>query len=117
LEIRRTLLLYEDEPIGIIGLSRRVRIDATHEMLSQRIPIGFDFALAYKLTDNERYVVQAVVNGELNKNIAKRCNVTERTIESRRSRAMTKLGVKSLPELVRYWLAYSAHRERHVVTD
>jgi len=58
-----------------------------------------------------------VVNGDLNKNIARSCNVTERTIESRRARAMVKLGVKSLPELVRYWIEFSTDAEKHRLSN
>jgi DNA-binding CsgD family transcriptional regulator len=112
LEVRRTLVMYKDEPVGVIGLTRRIRKDPPQLLDTRGVHWRFDFSLVESLTSSERYVVESVVQGELNKNIAKRCNVTERTIESRRARAMSKLGVKSLPDLVRYWVDYSAYRER-----
>jgi len=112
LEVRRTLILYQDEPIGVIGITRRIRKDPPQLLETRSVHWKFDFLLVELLSSGERYVVESVVQGELNKNIAKRCNVTERTIESRRARAMSKLGVKSLPDLVRYWVEYSSHRER-----
>jgi DNA-binding CsgD family transcriptional regulator len=117
LEVRRTLLLYQGEPIGVIGLTRRIRRDMPHVFNLAGSHMHFDFKLASLLTDNERYVVQSVVNGDLNKNIARSCNVTERTIESRRARAMVKLGVKSLPELVRYWIEFSTDAEKHRLSN
>lgn len=117
LEVRRTLILFQEEPVGVIGISRRIRKDPPQLLDSRIVHWRFDFSLVESLTASERYVVESVVQGELNKNIAKRCNVTERTIESRRARAMTKLGIKSLPDLVRYWIEYSSYRERDRLTS
>ncbi|WP_146677332.1 LuxR C-terminal-related transcriptional regulator [Pirellula sp. SH-Sr6A] len=56
------------------------------------------------LTPVERQVVELVVDGQMNKRIASQLGVALRTIESRRSRAMSKLGVSSLSQLVQYWI-------------
>jgi DNA-binding CsgD family transcriptional regulator len=56
------------------------------------------------LTDVERQVVELVVDGHMNKNMAMILDVAVRTIESRRSRAMIKLQARSLSELVRSWI-------------
>lgn len=53
------------------------------------------------LSDGERDVVNHVVAGLLNKQIAAELNVSEITVKVRRAQAMRKMGASSLPELVR----------------
>ncbi len=52
----------------------------------------------------ERQVVEMVVDGNMNKEIAYKLGVALRTIESRRARAMSKLKLNSLPSLVQLWV-------------
>lgn len=54
-----------------------------------------------ELTPREREVMDHVVSGAPNKAIAMDLGLSERTIEIHRSRAMKKMGVTSLAELVR----------------
>jgi DNA-binding CsgD family transcriptional regulator len=98
IEIRRQLILADGIPVGTIGIAKRAEI--------LPMPIyRFDEAHTpfLKLTATELEVIELVVNGEMNKRIAKTLGVALRTVESRRSRAMAKLGVKTLPDLVRLW--------------
>jgi RNA polymerase sigma factor (sigma-70 family) len=53
------------------------------------------------LTPREREVMQHVVDGMPNRRIAELLDVSDRTIEVHRSRAMKKMRVVSLPDLVR----------------
>jgi FixJ family two-component response regulator len=53
------------------------------------------------LTDREREVLQHVVAGMSNRNLAQLLGVSDRTIEVHRSRVMNKMGAESLPDLVR----------------
>ena len=53
------------------------------------------------LTKREREVVNCVMEGMPNKLIARKLGVSDRTIELHRSHAMSKLGVKSVAELVK----------------
>jgi FixJ family two-component response regulator len=53
------------------------------------------------LTPAERAVMNLIVQGKPNKVIAKQLNMSIRTIESRRHEVFTKMGVKSVAELVR----------------
>jgi len=69
---------------------RRQRHVAAEEM-------NVRFAL---LTEREREVVNEVVAGKTNKEIAKALGVTPQAIDARRSRAMSKLGVGTVPQLV-----------------
>ena len=53
------------------------------------------------LTEKEREVLYYLVLGHTNAEIASLCNVSLRTVEARRSRVLSKLGVRTRAELVR----------------
>ena len=53
------------------------------------------------LTPREREVMQHVVDGMSNRRVAELLDVSDRTIEVHRSRAMKKMGVESITDLVR----------------
>lgn len=53
------------------------------------------------LSERERSVLQAVVQGRLTRQIADELGVSERTIKACRAEVMRKLGVTTLPDLVR----------------
>lgn len=57
------------------------------------------------LSDSEREVLQMVLDGTPNKQIASRLGVCVRTVESRRSKIYTAAQVKSVAELVRLCIA------------
>ena len=54
-----------------------------------------------KLTPREKEVMELVVQGHLNKNIAALIGTTEKTVKVHRGRVMKKMGVRSVAELVR----------------
>jgi two-component system, LuxR family, response regulator FixJ len=65
--------------------------------LQQKIPqVAHQNALTGRQTD----VLQAIVAGKSNKEIARDLSLSTRTVEMHRAGAMAKLGVKSLPELL-----------------
>jgi len=53
------------------------------------------------LTPREREVIQHVVDGMSNRRVAELLDVSDRTIEVHRSRAMKKMSAESIPDLVR----------------
>lgn len=59
---------------------------------------------AANLTQREREVMLLVVEGNLNKQIADTLNISMKTVEAHRARVMEKMGVDSLPELVKVCL-------------
>ena len=59
---------------------------------------------AASLTEGERNVVHLIVDGHFNKKVARLLNVSMRTVESRRSKAMKKLGAITFSELVQFWI-------------
>lgn len=56
------------------------------------------------LTKREREVLQHVLRGRLNKQIAADLNISERTVKLHRTAVTTKLGVHSVAELTRLWI-------------
>jgi DNA-binding NarL/FixJ family response regulator len=52
------------------------------------------------LTERERQVYQLLAEGNSNKDIANRLNLSLHTVETHRSRIMEKLGIHSTAELV-----------------
>jgi FixJ family two-component response regulator len=60
------------------------------------------------LTGKEREVLEMIRDGRPNKEIATRLEITPRAVELRRASLMRKLGVSSLPELLRLTIAHEA---------
>jgi DNA-binding NarL/FixJ family response regulator len=54
------------------------------------------------LTTRERQIVQLLVEGNSNKEVAGQLDISVKTVESHRSRIMEKLNLKAFSELVRY---------------
>ncbi len=71
------------------------------EARSSRVETGAIQARLSKLTPREREVLEHVVAGQLNKQIAAELGIVEKTIKVHRARVMNKMGVRSLAELVR----------------
>ena len=61
------------------------------------------------LTSRERQVVEMVVQGHPNKQIAYVLGLAQRTVETHRAAAMKKIGVRSLSELIHLTIASSAN--------
>jgi DNA-binding NarL/FixJ family response regulator len=58
--------------------------------------------VASSLTHREREVVQQVAEGQINKEIAARLNISVKTVETHRASAMRKLKLRTTADLVRY---------------
>jgi RNA polymerase sigma factor (sigma-70 family) len=67
---------------------------------SQRNKLDVVLAYIARLTPRERQVLDLVIRGNTNKQVANKLGATERTIKAHRHRVMEKLQVQSLAELV-----------------
>lgn len=65
-------------------------------------------ALVDRLSAREREVMEHVLRGRLNKQIAADLDIAEQTVKQHRGRVMEKIGVRSVPELVRVCEAAAA---------
>jgi FixJ family two-component response regulator len=87
----------DDELLDAIGVAEerdsvRLQRDAGRNAASKLID---------KLTPREKEVMELIVQGHMNKNIAHQLGTAERTIKEHRGRVMRKLGISSVAELVR----------------
>jgi DNA-binding CsgD family transcriptional regulator len=99
IETSRQLVMHRDEPVGIVGISRRISV-LPPAQLGSVVTNTNPFC---SLKPNEMEVIELVIDGEMNKSIAKKLGIAMRTVEMRRARAMTKLGVNTVTDLVKLW--------------
>ena len=97
------------KPVEAAALIEAVMRGLEHDRLAraqaeEQCRVTMRFAV---LTPREREVLQHVLAGRLNKQIAADLGIVEKTIKVHRSHVMHKLGVRSVAELVR--LAERAH--------
>ena len=97
-----TKLAPKDEPLDAVrrALTRDSRERAER---AKHIALRAPFAT---LTPREMEVLQHVVRGRLNKQIASDLGIHERTVKLHRTSITTKLGVQSTAELTRLWIQF-----------
>ena len=84
----------------LLGRIRRaLELDA--QMAARRERDGAITHRLDQLTQREREVLDLVVAGKLNKQIADELNISMKTVEAHRARVMEKMGVRTLAELVK----------------
>ena len=74
----------------------------SHHEVTQALKGKLDIVRAHvsALTPREREVFELVIRGDTNKQVARACGCTERTVKAHRHRVMEKMQVQSLAELV-----------------
>jgi FixJ family two-component response regulator len=90
-------------------VQRAVKDDA--ERLARQADLDRARARLETLTEKEREVLGMIQDGRPNKEIATRLEITPRAVELRRASLMKKLGVRSLPELLRLTIGYETAPE------
>ena len=88
-------------------VDEQVLLDAVHQALlchraarSERLQVRILQERIASLTPRELEVLRCVITGARNKQIAAHLGITEKTVKIHRARAMEKLGVTSVAELV-----------------
>ena len=79
----------------------RAAVDRDHALRFDRDRYAAAAARVASLTPREREVLNCVVTGRLNKQIAGDLGIGEKTVKVHRARVMAKMGVRSVAELVR----------------
>lgn len=119
----RIPVMHNGIPIGLAGIICRLRDQALEDSEAGAMDESAIIELLSRLeslTPVESEVIEMVVNGQMNKEIAAILKVAVRTIESRRSRAMAKLDTKNLSELVQLWVRLrriKAYRRQSIASD
>ena len=85
---------------GHVYLSPRVADVVIREYV-QMAPSSLSSAFD-SLTERERQMLQMLAEGKTTKQVAAKCFVSVKTVDTHRQNIMDKLGLKSLPELTKY---------------
>jgi DNA-binding NarL/FixJ family response regulator len=86
-------------------LSAKISDIVTKDYVAELTGIHDDGALQ-ELTDREREILQLVVEGKSTAQIARKVHLAETTVSTYRSRMMRKLGVRSVPGLVKFAITH-----------
>lgn len=76
-------------------------LDLSRHLITENEDIQTSLKLINTLTPREYEVCKYVMSGMLNKQIAYELNITEQTVKIHRHNLLEKLGVKSVPEIIR----------------
>ncbi|MBS1161888.1 MAG: regulatory protein, LuxR:Response regulator receiver [Proteobacteria bacterium] len=92
-----------EKPFHNEDLLSRIRraLELDDELAARRRRDGAIAHRLEQLTQRENEVMQLVVAGKLNKQIADQLNISMKTVEAHRARVMEKMGVRTLAELVK----------------
>jgi FixJ family two-component response regulator len=107
--MRRGAVNFIEKPFAGEVLVQAIRIAAAEERVSQVntvTPVVRPNPRLAALTRRERQVLELVVAGKFNKTIADVLGISTKTVELHRSSLMAKLGVRTLPDLVKVFLGY-----------
>lgn len=103
---------FVEKPFNRQALLDKVQ-KAIHEDIERRRKDAERVALETRfrrLTAKEREVLQLILDGQPNKSIAQKLEITPRAVELRRAGLMKKLGARSLPDLLRLAFAHEGER-------
>ena len=91
------------KPVDEVELVRAITLALEHDRMRRLARSHRDMTESRlaSLTPREREVLQHVMNGRLNKQIASDLGTAEKTVKVHRARAMEKMHVRSVAELVR----------------
>jgi len=90
----------------LVRLVEQMLATARHNFAEYQTTLNRESLLA-KLTTREAQVLERIVAGRLNKQIADDLNISIKTVEAHRANIMEKLGAKTVADLLRIALAQS----------
>ena len=106
--MRRGAVNFIEKPFAGEVLIQAIRLAALEERPAsvKAIPSGTPNPKLAVLTRREKQVLELVVAGKFNKTIADVLGISTKTVELHRSSLMGKLGVRTVPDLVKVFLGY-----------
>ncbi|MEY3395254.1 MAG: hypothetical protein RL346_1490 [Verrucomicrobiota bacterium] len=96
--------LTKDAPKSKIIAAIKRALERDEQQRSQRQRRADIRSKMEMLTDREREVLAEVVKGRLNKQIADQLDIHERTVKLHRTSITTKLALRSVAELTKFWM-------------
>jgi two-component system response regulator TtrR len=98
---------YFERPLAYQQLVERIQtvLRREHTRLRRQRAVDHLRERMGELTPREMEVLEQVVSGKLNKEIAHELHISQKTVEMHRARVMTKLGARTIADLVRKWCA------------
>lgn len=102
-----------DLPMGVQAMNRgavdflskpvdeRILLEAVSRALKKHRQVTKSLDVFKKLTPRELQVLQYLLNGKINKQIADELRISEKTVKAHRAKVMVKMGVSSAVELGR----------------
>ena len=103
-------LLQKPVPNDVLLDRIRTALDRDAQTRKERAQVFAIHSRLNRLTRRERQVMDLVVHGFANKQIAIRLDLSEKTIESHRAHVMKKMQARNIPDLVKMALATRHHR-------
>jgi two-component system, chemotaxis family, CheB/CheR fusion protein len=91
----------QDDLLAGIDRAQKAACDSTERSTRREVAV----TRLSRLTEREQAIMDLVVEGHANKEIAGRLNLSQRTVEYHRAAVMAKTGAESLPDLVRLVIA------------
>jgi len=90
------------KPVSSNDLLQAIERAIGHHQVTRALKLNLDMVRARvsALTPREREVFDRVIRGDANKQVARALGCTARTIKAHRHKVMTKMQVRTLPELV-----------------
>jgi FixJ family two-component response regulator len=109
--MRRGAVNFIEKPFAGEVLIQAIQLAALEERpqappVTAPSPSGNPSPKLMSLTRRERQVLELVVAGKFNKTIADILGISTKTVELHRASLMTKLGVRTVPDLVKVFLGY-----------
>lgn len=81
--------------------SIHIAIEQDAEQRGKALRLAEIQARVNRLTEREKEVMELIVTGKLNKNIASELNISQSTVEAHRSKVMEKMEARTLSDLMR----------------
>lgn len=94
---------FQDQPL--LNLVQRAMVQS-HRNASEQVSATEIKSRLVGLTSRERQILDMIVSGKTNRDIADRLGITSKTVEAHRSKVMKKMHTTSLAELIKTMAAF-----------